>query len=88
LTNKWIYNGVEFKPKDRVRIVRFERSFAPGAMGENIVWDNTWESNMDALIGNEGTIAWIETAGVTFFDVEGETTIDYMWPLSVLERVE
>ena len=89
MADKWIYNGVEFKSGDRVKIVRFEESFAPNAMGENIVWDNTWiEPCMDELIGSEGTIAWIENAGVWFFDIVGETTIDYMFPLSVLEKVE
>lgn len=89
MTDKWIYNGVEFKKGDYVKIARFEESFAPNGMGYGREWDNTWlQGTMDLFIGRTATIEWIDDYGVIFSDYEGEENIGYAWPLSVLEKVE
>lgn len=91
---KWVYNGVEFKPGDRVKVVRFEADGAEDAMGDGIQWDNSWNDGMDQAIGKEFEISSIDDMGVLFtdwvemgYDAVREYAI-YAYPLSVLEKLQ
>lgn len=99
----WEYNGVEFNPGDRVKVVRLEHDAAPNGMGSGIQWDNNWigrekdadgntvVDGMDGAIGHEFVINTIDERGVIFTDfVEQELDFEpslYAYPLSVLEKM-
>lgn len=87
----WVYNGVEFKSGDKVKVVRFEETDAPNGMGEGKVWNNSWEPDMDKAISLEFEINHIDTSGA-YFVVAAEydynfSPIHYTYPLSVLEKI-
>lgn len=96
---KWIYNGVEFRVGDYVKVVRFAESGQKDGMGEGIDWDNTWvncefyDGGMDAAItrGYTFEIIEIDECGVYFADFadldEQPMCVKFSYPLSVLQHV-
>jgi hypothetical protein len=91
---KWVYNGVEFREGDIVKVVRIEEDEAPNGMGEGVAWNNAWintryedngtiDFNMDGYFGMEFTIEDISVEGVYF---ENDPA-GYAFPLSSLEKV-
>lgn len=70
----WMYNGVEFKVGDRVKVVSDAESLDPNGMGVGVKWENTWAGScgeylhMDGYIGLEFEIADISELGVFFSD--------------------
>jgi len=98
MNRKWVYNGVEFKVGDTVRVMRQEEDDAPNGMGDGIPWENSWiggtveqslkgeyKTDMDAFLGLEFVIEDIDFYGVTFEDSSGYA---YAFPLSSLDKVK
>jgi hypothetical protein len=83
----WVYDGVEFNSGDRVMVAGFTDSFDPNGMGEGVKWFNVWEDEMNDAIFHEFEINHISEEGVCFVDIEGYTSSMYMFPLSVLKKI-
>jgi hypothetical protein len=79
---KWIYNGVEFKVGDRVKVVRKVASFAHHGMGNDLEWDNSWvEPEMCSELGVTGKVTPISRRGVCVNE------LGFGYPLAALEKV-
>lgn len=87
----WVCNGVEFNVGDTVRVVRFEESGAEDGMGDAGKWDNTWTDGMDEILKYPTLthqIHEINEMGVMFVnEPDCHDFMEYMYPLSVLEKV-
>lgn len=93
---EWVHNGVEFRPGDKVKIVRMEEDDAPNGMGEGRQWVNNWADytdirgtvvdGMSSYIGCEYVINDIDETGV-YFVVDDLHTNEFGYPLSALEKV-
>lgn len=89
---EWIYNGVEFKVGDRVKVVSDAPTADPNGMGVGIEWENSWVHaeylfgaaypHMDGYIGLEFVIEDIDETGVIFED--GDGCVSYAFPLSCM----
>jgi len=100
MARKWIYDKVEFKVGDYVKVVRFAEDGQKDGMGFGKDWDNTWIGqdagglNMDGAIssGYEFEIIDIMIQGAEFADFVGCETqpasAGYYYPLSSLEKVK
>lgn len=88
----WVYNGVEFKPGDRVLIAYngHEKFFRKSGMGHGIDWQNTWSSDMRYGVGGVHEIEEIDESGVKFVEFVDDTSLyphlNYRYPLSVLVK--
>ena len=80
-----VCNGVEFRPGDKVRVMRQVEESDPNGMGEGVPWDNCWVADMDNYLGLEFTIMDIDTFGVMFYS---DTHVGYAFPLAALDKVE
>jgi hypothetical protein len=78
---KWVYNGVEFKVGDTVKVMQKTPSHAPNGMGEGIEWRNSWNSGLDCYLGAEGVIYSIEDSGCWL------ESSSYGYPLASLKKV-
>lgn len=93
MSEKWIYNGVEFNVGDRVKVVDIAENFEENGMGFGVYWNNVWAHSymdvdqnlhmgMDGYIGMEFTIEDISEEGVFF---EGyQDGVSYGFPLSCM----
>lgn len=92
MTEQWIYNGVEFRIGDRVKVVSDAASYDQNGMGPGVKWLNGWENafnyegrlhmGMDGYIGMEFEIEDISQEGVYFVGYSSENS--YGFPLSSL----
>lgn len=87
---QWVYNGVEFREGDRVKIVRDAEDYDPNGMGAGVTWKNGWihtqkddglvYPHMDGYIGLEFEIEFITEHGA-FFTAEDNS---FGFPLSCM----
>ena len=88
MTEQWIYNGVEFKVGDRVKVVSDAVTNDPNGMGAGVEWNNCWvhatnedgylQMGMDGFISMEFEIHDIDEHGVYFSEES------YGFPLSCM----
>jgi hypothetical protein len=77
--SKWVYNGVEFKVGDKVKIIQKVEAHAKDGMGQDKEWMNCWNPEMTPLIQKKDKITSITDQGVGFEE------LGFFWPLSSLE---
>lgn len=80
--SEWIYDGVEFKDGDVVKVVCATESYAPSGMGEDIQWDNAWVGGMGESVGKTFTIEQINNRGVRF------KKSPYRYPLASIKKLD
>lgn len=85
---QWVYNGVEFKVGDIVRVMGLAVTEEEDGMGLGQKWENSWVDDMDNALGHIFEINEIREEGAFFVEFEGEINDGgYGYPLSVLQKV-
>ena len=70
-----------FKVGDKVKVVRKVDGYDPNGMGKGKTWKNSWQTNMQEVIGREFVVEDIRESGVYFVGYS------FGFPITALEKV-